>query len=200
MEIIKCDQGSDEWFEARVGSIGGSTISSVVAGGQGKMRKNLMYRLIGEILSGVKYEGYSNQDMERGILEEPDARNLYEMMRDVEVEKIGLVKATDHKHFSPDGFIGTDGIVEIKSAIPSIHVERILTDKIEGNYIKQMTWGLHVCERKWVDFVSYSPLIADRPLWVKRYEWDEKLIKQLNEGADKFIGEMILLIKKIKGG
>ena len=40
MQILDCEQLSDEWMKARIGSIGGSSISSVVAGGQGKMRKN----------------------------------------------------------------------------------------------------------------------------------------------------------------
>ena len=90
--IDDIEQGTDAWFTARTGSIGGSSIASVVAGGQGKMRKQLMCRLIGEILSGVKYEGYSNADMQRGIEQEPDARNMYEFITGNEVKQIGLVK------------------------------------------------------------------------------------------------------------
>jgi hypothetical protein len=92
MEIIDIPQGSDEWFTQRLGSIGGSSIASVVAGGQGKTRKTLMYRLIGEILSGVKYDGYQNADMIRGLEQEPDARNLYEFITGNEVKEVGLVK------------------------------------------------------------------------------------------------------------
>ena len=47
-EILDMPQGSDEWFAERIGSIGGSSIASVVAKGEGKMRKSLMYRLAGE--------------------------------------------------------------------------------------------------------------------------------------------------------
>ena len=64
METINVEQGSDGWFAARIGSIGGSSIQSAVAKGEGKTRKSLMYRLIGEILSGVKYEGYCS-DLQR---------------------------------------------------------------------------------------------------------------------------------------
>ena len=90
--IDDIEQGSPEWFSQRLGSIGGSSIASVVAGGQGKMRKQLMYRLIGEILSGVNYEGYHNADMQRGIEQESDARNMYEFVTDNEVKEVGLVK------------------------------------------------------------------------------------------------------------
>ena len=92
MKIIDCEQGSPKWFEARLGSIGGSSIASVVAKGQGKMRKNLLYRLAGEILSGQKYESYQNDHMLRGIEQEVDARAEYEFITGNEVKQVGLIK------------------------------------------------------------------------------------------------------------
>lgn len=198
MKIFNYAQLSDEWFAARIGSIGGSSIASVVAGGQGKMRKSLIYRLIGEILSGVKYEGYQNADMLRGQDQESDARNMYKFITGNSVEQVGLVKDTDHKHYSPDGVVGDDGLIEIKSVIPSVQVETILSDKIPAAYRKQVQWGLHICQRKWCDFISYSPLIVDKPIWIKRVEPDKKLIKELDDGADIFIEEMLSLVNKIK--
>ena len=199
MEIINCEQGSDEWFRARIGSIGGSSIASVVAGGQGKMRKSLLYRLAGEILSGVKYEGYRNADMDRGLEQEADARNVYAMEREVEVQQVGLVRETEFYHYSPDGLIGEDGLIEIKSTIPSVHIETIDTGKIDGGYLKQIAWGLHICRRSYCDFISWSPLVLDYSIWIKRVERDEKLIKDLNEGANKFIDELKSLVLRIKG-
>ena len=92
MKIIDCEQGSQEWFDARLGSIGGSSIASVVAKGQGKMRKNLLYRLAGEILSGEKYESYTNDNMQRGIELEDKARREYEFATGKEVKQVGLIK------------------------------------------------------------------------------------------------------------
>ena len=200
MEIIQCEQGSESWFKHRIGSIGGSSISSVVAGGQGKMRKSLLYTLAGEILSGVKHEGYRNADMDRGIEQEADARNVYAMEREVEVVQVGLVKQNEFRHFSPDGLIGTDGMIEIKCVIPKVQVETIDTGKIDGGYIKQIQWGLFICKRYWADFISWSPLVVDCPIWIKRVERDEKLIKELIDGAEKFTDELKSLVWKIKGG
>jgi len=199
MEILTCKQGSPEWFDARIGSIGGSSISSVVAGGQGKMRNSLMYRLAGEILSGVKYESYSNAHMDRGIEQEDDARNMYSFFSDNEVAQVGLIKDTPHKHVSPDGLCISDGMIEIKCVIPSVHIETILSDKVPSAYRKQCYWGMCKAERNWIDFVSYSPLVKDRPIWIKRIEWDEKIINELDEKADLFIEEMLEIVKKIKG-
>src|SRR5210317_1118827 len=169
MEIFDYEQGSDEWFAARIGSIGGSSISSAVAKGTGATRNKLMYRLAGEILSGEKYESYSNHHMERGIEQEHDARQHYEFVTNRVVDQVGLCKSAEHKHFSPDGLVDSDviieiksdGIIEIKCVIPSVHIETILSDKVPAAYRKQCQWGLHICERQWCDFVSYSPLVTD---------------------------------------
>jgi len=199
MQIIECNQLDETWFRKRRGSIGGSSIQSVMAKGQGKTRKTLMYRLIGEILSDESYDGYQNAHMIRGQEMEPDARNMYEFVTDTEVEQIGLVKKTGHKHYSPDGCIGNDALIEIKSVIPSVQVETILADSVPAAYRKQVFWGLHICECEWCDFISYSPAVACKPLFVKRVYRDEKIIKELDEGADKFIAEMLELLEKIKG-
>jgi len=198
MKTIECEQGTDEWFEARIGSIGGSSIAAVVAKGQGKMRKNLLYRLAGEILSGEKYESYSNAHMERGIEQEAEARDMYEFITGNEVKQVGLVKESGHKHFSPDGLVADDGVLEIKCVIPSVHVETIISDKVPAAYRKQCSWGHRICERQWVDFVSYSPLVVDKPIWIKRAERNEKLIKELDEGADNFIKELHAIVDKIR--
>jgi len=197
MQVFKMQQGNPDWFAERIGSIGGSSIAAVVAGGEGKMRKTLLYRLVGELLTDVKYEGFKNEHMERGIEQESEARLRYELVTGNEVVQVGLIKSTDYKHVSPDGLVGQDGIIEIKCVIPSVHVETIMADKIPAVYRKQNQWGLFICERQWCDFISYSPLVTSMPMWIKRAERDEKLIKELNEGADKFIKEMIEILDTI---
>jgi len=57
---------------------------------------------------------------------------------------------------------------------------------------------LHICESEWCDFISYSPLVEDRSIWIKRTGRDEKLIKELDEGADKFITELLMIVERIK--
>lgn len=198
MEIYDCEQGKPEWFALRLGSIGGSKISDVVAGGKGIMRKNLMYRLAGEILSRQNYDGYQNAEMLRGIEQEPEARAMYEFMTGSEIKQVGVIKEGAHKHYSPDGLVGENGMIEIKCVIPSIHVETVHTEKIDGKYYKQIQWGLFMCRRDWCDFVSYSPLIVDTPIWIKRYRRNEEIIRELNEGADKFLNELATVIRKLK--
>lgn len=197
--ITDCEQGSERWHQLRLGSIGGSSISSVVAGGQGKTRKSLLYRKAGEILSETAYESYSNAHMERGLEQESDARVAYEWEMDCNVEQVALIQSDQpFKHDSPDGLVGLDGRIEIKCVIPSVHIETIISDKIPAAYRKQIQWGLFIDERDWCDFVSYSPLVKDRPTWIKRAYRDDKVIKELNDGADKFITELLMIVERIK--
>jgi hypothetical protein len=125
---------------------------------------------------------------------------MYEFITDTVVTQVGLVRISPHKHCSPDALVGDDGMIEIKCVIPKVHVETIITESIDGSYIKQMQWSLHIAARKWCDFISYSPLMVNKPIWIKRVFRDEKLIKELDMEADKFIGEMLNIVKKIKGG
>lgn len=198
METFDCEQGSKEWFDLRIGSIGGSSIGAVCAKGEGKSRKSLLYRFAGEILSGEKYEGYQNHHMERGIALEPEAKRLYAFKTGRDVVNVGLKRLEPHKHCSPDGMIEPDGTIEVKCVIPSVHIETIDSDKVPAAYVKQVQWNLFITKSTWCDFVSYSPTVLDIPIWIITVERNEKLIKQMNEEADRFIEDLKVLVEKIK--
>lgn len=198
MKIIRdINQGDQEWFDLRIGSIGGSSIGKATAGGAGKVRSQLLYQMAGEILSGEKYEGFHNHHMDRGIELEAEARNAYMEETYSIVEQVAMFKYSDHEHFSPDGDMpDQNGIIEIKCVIPSVHVETILADKVPSSYRKQVQWGMKG-GRDFCDFVSYCPAIKDRPIWIKRVERDDKVIKELDDGAAEFIKELLSIVERI---
>ena len=107
--------------------------------------------------------------------------------------------SSNHKHYSPDGLVDDDGLIEIKCTIPSVHIETCILGKVPAQYHKQIQWGLHICQRQWCDFVSYSPTVKARPIWIKRVKRDEKLIAELDAGADAFIKELQDVVSKIRG-
>jgi len=199
MEIFDTfDQMSPEWMALRVGSIGGSSIFKAVAKGEGKVREQLMWDLVGELMSGKKKEGYASFEMQEGMKYEPIARSFYEFNRDVEVRQIALIKDGPHKHVSPDGLVGADGAIEIKTAIPSVFAKTKVTGKIATDRRKQMQWTLRRSGRSWIDYVMYCPYLLDEifPMFVIRLERDEKEIATLEVGADEFIGEMLEIWKE----
>ena len=92
MRIIECLQGSPEWFAARLGKVSASRISDVVAKtktGYSASRANYAAQLIAERLTGTAAESYSNAAMQWGTEQEPNARNLYELMTDCSVVHVG---------------------------------------------------------------------------------------------------------------
>ena len=92
MEIVRCEQNSDEWVKARLGLPTASQFSDVLAKGQGKSRRTYMRKLAGERMTGEPAKGFRSADMERGHAMEPEARHYYEFQRGVTVERVGLIK------------------------------------------------------------------------------------------------------------
>ncbi|MBU3914402.1 YqaJ viral recombinase family protein [bacterium] len=138
--------------------------------------------------------------MEDGVIFENDARTLYSSNTDTKVEQIAMFRDGPHKHASPDGVIGDDGLVEIKTVIPSTFVEYKDTGVIDISYRRQVQWELFVSGRKWCDYVIYCPAIEEiMAIEIKRVWRDEKEIYILNDGADMFIEEMLEMYYKITG-
>lgn len=198
MEIItECEQGSDLWFQYRLASIGGTAINLIAP--EGKGYKKTLYEFVGEHLTGIKAESFKFQHADRGHEFEPVARSMYEFIRGVDVEQVALIKADNCRHVSPDGLVDKDGLIEIKTRIPSIFIE---ADK-EGCFPiadkRQIQWSLHISERKWCDRIQYCPemLLANKKcILIDRITRDERMISELKDVSDKFIKAMLKLAGK----
>lgn len=192
-EIIDCDQNTEEWFLARMGIPTASSFSAVMAKGDGKTRTAYMHKLAGEIISGEPMEGYSNAAMERGHELEPDARQQYEFICDNEVHQVGFMR-NSFAGCSPDGLIGNNGMLEIKSKCPHTMIPVILRDDPPPEYKAQLQGQLWVSEREWVDFVAYCPRF---PLVVRRVYRDSSFIAEISEEVIRFSDELSKLVLKI---
>lgn len=197
-QIIECEQGSPEWFAARLGLPTSSEFSTVMAkgrdGGDSVTRKAYLNKLAGEILTGEPAESYTNVHMERGKLQEEEAREAYAFMKDAEPRLVGFI-VNGPKGCSPDSLIGEDGGLEIKTALPHIQVERLLRGELPAEHKAQVQGNLWVTERKWWDFVSYCPRL---PLLVARVERDEEYIAKISKAVDAFNEELATTVQFIR--
>jgi predicted phage-related endonuclease len=190
-------QGTEEWRLARCGSIGASDAPSVVRrtkSGYSADRDSLMANKVLERLTGVPVEIPKTFAMQQGTAREPDARMLYELLRGVEVEEVGLVPHPFVKgsHASPDGLVaGISGLIEIKCPMPAKHLDTLITETISNDHLTQMAWQLACTGRSWCDYVSYS---SDFPpamqLWIKRVHRDNARIAELEREISQFIREV----------
>lgn len=203
MKIIDCEQGSESWKAARCGKLGASSIADMMAKtktGWSASRANLAARLICERLTGVPQDTYSSAAMQWGTDQEPAARAMYEFLRDTEVQRVGLVlhPEIDNSHASPDGLVGESGLIEIKCPLTATHIETLLTETVDGRYIKQMQWQMACTGRTWCDFVSFDPrLPPEKQIFIRRVERDDAMISELEREAKIFLAEIDETIAKL---
>lgn len=196
MKIIDCQQGTPEWFEARLGIPTASNFDKLITtkGAASKQAEKYLYKLAGERVSGIIEETYQNGAMERGRELEDEARKLYEFHTDKEVEQVGFCLGNGFG-CSPDGLVGTDGGLEIKCPSMAVHVEYLLGGTIPTKYTQQVQGCMYVTGRQWWDFMSYSPCV--KPLIV-RVERDEAFIKSLKDALDEFCKKLKDVERRIK--
>ena len=187
-------QGTPEWRQQRCGLVTASRISDLMARtktGYGASRANYMAELIAERLTGVPADGFTSAAMLWGIEKEPDARAAYEFMTDSVVELAGFVPHPDMPEragASPDGYVGTDGLVEIKCPNTATHIETLLGGSVPGKYALQMQWQMACTGRQWCDFVSFDPRMPPAmQLFVRRLERDAKLIADISAEVFTFL-------------
>lgn len=200
LEIFDFEQGSPEWFECRRGIPTSSEFSTVMArgkdGGASVTRARYMRKLAGELVTGEPApEGYTNVHMERGKVQEDDARRLYAFLCDVEPIRVGFVR-NGMKGCSPDSLIGERSGLEIKSAIPEVQIERLLRDTVPPEHKAQVQGNIWLTERDTWDFMSYCPKL---PPLIKAEPRDDVYIKRLSDEVDRFNDELLALVERIRG-
>ncbi len=204
------DQGSDEWLRARLGKVTASRVADVISktkSGYSASRANYAAQIIAERLSGHPQESFLSGPMQWGIEKEQDAKDAYSFFYDVAVEPAGFVihPSISDSGASPDGFVGIDGLVEIKCPNTATHIDTLLCRSAPSKYITQMQWQMACTRRAWCDFVSFDPrLPADMQVFVARVFRDDLFIAELEEEVCKFLSEvderMAALITHYRGG
>lgn len=160
-------QGTDEWLELRRGILTASEMKLIMtptlkAANNDKSRSHL-YELLAQRIGGFCEERFITDDMERGHEEEVFARSEYSE-NFAPVTECGFITRDDFVSpdgnpfkigYSPDGLVGDDGLIEIKSRRQKYQIETIINGVMPDDYILQVQTGLLVTGRKWLDFVSY---------------------------------------------
>lgn len=197
-------QREPEWFAARLGKATASRISDIVArtkSGYSTSRANYAAQLVCERMTGAKAESFTNAAMQWGVDNEADARAEYAFMTGATVEEVGFVDhpAVAFAGASPDGLVGTDGMVEIKCPISATHIDTLLNDTVADKYVVQMQWQMACTGRSYCDFVSYDPRLPEEMrLYVRRFHRDEDRIKQLTDEVTKFLREVDATVDALK--
>ena len=203
------EQGTPEWFAVKAGKASASNASKITAGGKGITRSKYLYKLALERITGHYIHGYKGADMDRGNEMEAQVRQAYEERMFTPVKESPFI---DHPHIpnagaSPDGLVGKDGLIEIKTREYHIQLEFVRTKKIGDAALKQMYFQLACCpERKWCDYVSYmagdEEMLKNMPeyllMQIVRVERDDVKIKQLEAAFRQADAEVEALVDELR--
>lgn len=197
--ITDYEQGSEDWFKAKAGNVGASSIDKIITttGARSKQREDFMMQIAGERLTGKCEETFQSQAMLNGIEREAAARALFEMINGVECQKVGIVFKDDWKlcHCSPDSLIGNSEGLEIKNPIMKTHVKYLLAGKVPTDYFGQLQMSLYVTERdKWHFMSCYEGL----PPLIIEVGRDDAYLKKLADELDAFNTEMLAIVERLK--
>jgi putative phage-type endonuclease len=201
--IEKVEQGTPEWFAARLGNVTASRVADVIAktkSGYAASRENYMAQLICERMTGTVAESFSSPAMQWGTETEPLARAAYESVANVLVDEVGYIAhpTIERAGASPDGLIGVFGLLEIKCPNTATHIDTLISEQVPTKYITQMQWQMSCTGRTWADFVSFDPrLPSGLQMFVKRVEFDAEYVAMLKEEVIKFLAELDAKISKL---
>jgi hypothetical protein len=184
-------QRSDEWYDLRRGIITASTVGQLVTAKTIKVAANdhsraLTKQLVAERITGLTDETYQSFDMLRGTIDEPLARETYAKFYDVPVTEIGfMIRDFDGYSigYSPDGLVGSVGLIEAKSRKAKEQVGTVVEGEVPAENMAQIQGGLLVSEREWCDYLSYC---GGMPMWIKRVFPDPLWFAAIREAAQTF--------------
>lgn len=198
---LNVEQGTPEWFAARLGIATASRYENIMARTPAP-RNNYMAELVAERLTGEREESYKSSDMQWGNDYEAVARLTYKLNNpDKKVRDCGIFL---HDKIacgaSPDGLVDDDGTIEIKCPKTATHIQTLKSSKLPTQYFWQVQGQLWVTGRRWCDFISYDPRLPENASYICiRVERDEEAIARLAESVESFMKQVAIDTELLKG-
>lgn len=168
-------------------ALAAATLPPVYSPSTSDTAKMLTALLVAERITGWSDPVFVTNNMLRGTLDEPIAREVYSK-HFAPVTEVGFIVRDDWGFsigYSPDGLVGDDGLVEFKSRLSRIQLTSILAGEVPAENMAQLQTGLLVTGRKWCDYVSFC---GGMPMWVKRVypdpEWQTAIVAAVRQFED----------------
>lgn len=189
-EYPDVEQRSDEWYEQRRGMVTASVVHNLITAktlkpANNEVSRGLTASLVAERITGFVDPTYQSDDMFRGVIDEPTARDLYSEHFSPVRECGFMVRKEDgwQLGYSPDGLVGDVGLIEVKSRRQKKQLITVLDDQVPAENMAQLQAGLLVSGRAWIDYVSFC---GGMHLWVKRVYPDDRWHQAITAAVIQF--------------
>jgi YqaJ-like viral recombinase domain len=186
-------QGSPEWLEARRGLVTGSKFKNArdkLKSGKPSGKCTLYAQDVARERCGGKAASvFVNGAMKFGTEQEPLARQAYETTTGNFVVEVGFASSECGMYgLSPDGLVGDDGVIEIKTMVGSDNLFTAAVEEDLSEYIDQCLGYLLFLDRQWVDLVLWAPDLEEMGLGLSiiRIPRDEEAIAALKSDLAEF--------------
>lgn len=190
------EQNTEEWFELRRGKFTASMFSDLMMSETTATYKKAIYQILFERRYGKtpSDKAYSNKAMEWGKELEPYARQWYEQNNFIKVQSGGFVEYDGWVGCSPDGLVGDDGLIEIKSVYYNTFIDYKINGQLPTDYKYQVHGQLWITGRQWCDFIGYHPDVEDSNFVVRVYP-DTAIINSIIDAINKAKDKINVLLK-----
>ena len=193
MKIHNVEQGSEAWFQLRLGVPSASRFKDLLTptGKPSASSEKYMHELLAEKMSGKRFDSFDTFHMKRGRELEPEAANVFSFQTDLVCREVGFVTNDSQTvGCSPDRLIFDSGL-EIKCPMHTTHVKYLIDYHKDGEmpaeYYAQVQGTMWLMDLEDYWFMSYHPDLPNLIMNVKR---DDKYIASLSAAIDKLLEEL----------
>lgn len=200
---IEAAQGTPNWHAARRGHLTGSRMADAMAylktGKPAQARIDYIKEVVNERLTGIAETHYVTQAMQDGIEREAVALQEYDIATGRSPSPGGFVLHPEIEFFgaTPDGFVGADGLIEIKAPTRKTYLSWLHDGVVPEQHKPQMIAEAVCAGRVWVDFVAYHPDFGDRRLFVRRYTPTPEERQRVEDEARKFLADVEEMFERV---
>jgi len=150
------EQRTPEWHLARKGRVTGSAVGAILGLAPYATRADILRSMVRQY-HGAPSEFVGGPHIEWGVNNEPGAIWQYEMETGNKVEPAGFVPFEDWMGASPDGYLGSDGLLEVKCPYSLRGGGEFKSIADQPHYYAQIQVQLYCTGRQWCDFYQWAP-------------------------------------------
>ena len=201
MKILDVKQGSSEWLWARAGIVTASELDNLISPTweirKGKMPATYMHQKIAEKILGQPIEfDLNTAAIDQGKFLENEALPYLDAVHGIKANIVGMCVTDDGRvGASPDGLVGEDGGIEIKSPQSIAQIKYLLDGKVPEQYLAQVHCSMWVTGRKYWWFLSYS---RQFPKLLIKVERDEAIMSAISRAIETYYAAFDVALTKIK--